>query len=53
MQRDVESGDHLLVTGAARWGGAALDDPIAWECGFTTVFSRDRANEWAGALGSK
>lgn len=28
-------GSRYLVAGEPRWGGRALDDPIAWACGFT------------------
>lgn len=45
-------GTRLLVSGEPRWGGAALDDPIAWSCGFTQVFDEQTAQEWREANGS-
>lgn len=50
MQRDVHVGDRLLVTGQPRWGGAPLDDAIAWECGFTGAYAPARATEWRATL---
>jgi hypothetical protein len=50
MMRDVAVGERLLVTGAPRWGGAPLEDAIAWECGFTTSHSTALAEEWRAAL---
>lgn len=47
MQREVDVGERLLVTGEPRWGGEPLDDAIAWECGFTMPFSSEAADEWA------
>ncbi|GAA2480071.1 hypothetical protein [Winogradskya humida] len=44
-------GTRLLVSGMPRWGGAPLDDPIAWECGFTRYYSPGMAAEWAEATG--
>ncbi len=52
MQRDVQVGERLLVSGEPRWGGEPLDDAIAWECGFTESFSEATADEWASATGS-
>jgi hypothetical protein len=52
MQRDVAVGDRLLVAGEPRWGGEPLDDPIAWECGFTASYSEATADEWAEAFAS-
>lgn len=49
MQRPVQQGDRLLVAGEPRWGGQPLDDPIAWECGFTTDYSAARSEEWSTA----
>jgi hypothetical protein len=42
-------GTRMLVTGMPRWGGAPLDKPIAWGCGFTRYYSSDMAAEWATA----
>ncbi len=45
-----EPGTRLLVGGRPRWGGAPLDDPIAWACGFTQPWSEDAAAEWKAAF---
>lgn len=50
MQRPVEEGDRLLVAGEPRWGGAPLDDAIAWECGFTSGYSDDLRQHWSAAF---
>jgi hypothetical protein len=42
-------GTRLLVSGMPRWGGAPLDDAIAWGCGFTRYHSPAMAAEWAAA----
>jgi hypothetical protein len=42
-------GTRLLVSGEPRWGGAPLDDPIAWSCGFTRPYDPRTAAEWAAA----
>lgn len=39
-------GTRLLVSGEPRWGGAPLDDPIAWGCGFTRYHDTDTAGLW-------
>ena len=39
-------GTRLLVSGEPRWGGAPLDDPIAWGCGFTRYYDEATANSW-------
>ena len=46
-------GDRLLVSGEPRWGGAPLDDAIAWlGCGgFTTPYSAETAQVWRDAIG--
>lgn len=44
-----EVGTRLLVSGTPRWGGAPLDDPIAWSCGFTRPYDPRTAAEWAAA----
>ena len=36
-----------LVSGEPRWGGRALDDPIAWGCRFTQESSSTRRALWA------
>lgn len=46
-----EEGSRLLVSGEPRWGGAALDDPIAWSCGFTRTFDTGTATAWRRAAG--
>ena len=40
---------RLLVAGEPRWGGAPLEDAIAWSCGFTQPWSEDVAAEWEEA----
>lgn len=42
-------GTRLLVSGQDRWGGAALDDPIAWPCGFTRYYDERTATAWRSA----
>jgi hypothetical protein len=42
-------GTRLLVSGQPRWGGAPLDDPIAWGCGFTRYHDTDTAGLWRNA----
>jgi hypothetical protein len=44
-------GTRLLVTGQPRWGGKALDDPTAWGCGFTQMWSAQAAQEWSAVFG--
>lgn len=39
-------GSRLLVSGAARWDGAPLEDPIAWTCGFTRYYDEVTAASW-------
>ena len=39
-------GSRLLVSGAPRWGGAPLEQPIAWGCGFTRYYDRETALHW-------
>jgi hypothetical protein len=46
-------GSRLLVSGMPRWGGAALDDPIAWGCGFTRRYDAATATAWRAAFGSR
>ncbi|WP_436536359.1 hypothetical protein [Actinoplanes sp. HUAS TT8] len=43
-------GTRLLVSGMPRWGGAPLDDAVAWGCGFTRYYSPSTAAEWATAM---
>lgn len=45
-----ELGTRLLVTGEPRWGGGALDDPIAWGCGFTHYYDANTAAIWRDAF---
>lgn len=42
-------GSRLLVTGMPRWGGAPLENAIAWGCGFTRYYSPEMAAQWATA----
>jgi hypothetical protein len=42
-----EEGTRLLVSGEPRWGGAPLDDAIAWSCGgFTRYYESAVADDW-------
>jgi hypothetical protein len=43
-------GSRLLVSGEPRFGGAALDDPIAWACGFTRWYNEADAQTWEQAF---
>lgn len=44
-------GTRLLVSGQPRWGGAPLDDPIAWGCGFTRYYDPATESTWRTAFG--
>jgi hypothetical protein len=39
-------GTRLLVSGMPRWGGAPLDDAVAWTCGFTRYYDEADASTW-------
>lgn len=39
-------GTRLLVSGEPRWGGAPLDSPIAWGCGFSRYYDEQTATAW-------
>jgi hypothetical protein len=39
-------GSRLLVSGEPRWGGAPLDNPVAWPCGFTRWYNQADAQVW-------
>lgn len=39
-------GTRLLVSGEPRWGGAPLDAPVAWICGFTRYYDEATAASW-------
>ena len=39
-------GSRLLVSGEPRWGGSALQDPIAWSCGFSRYYDPATATSW-------
>lgn len=47
---DYAEGSRLLASGESRWGAAALQDPIAWPCGFSRTFEPDVAASWAGVF---
>ena len=50
LPRDLVEGDRLLVSGEPRWGGAPLEDAIAWLCGgFTIAYSDADAQVWRSA----
>ncbi len=44
-------GTRLLVTGEPRWGGKPLDEPVAWGCGFTQVWTAQAAQQWSAVFG--
>lgn len=44
-----QAGSRLLVSGEPRWGGAPLDSPIAWGCGFTRYYDEETATAWRGS----
>lgn len=37
---------RLLVTGEPRWGGAPLEDAVAWGCGYTQAWTPSAAEQW-------
>jgi hypothetical protein len=39
-------GSRLLVSGEPRFGGAPLNDPISWSCGFTRWYNEADAQIW-------
>ncbi|MCK0114340.1 hypothetical protein MWU75_19565 [Ornithinimicrobium sp. F0845] len=39
-------GTRLLMSGEPRWGGAPLDSPIAWGCGFSRYYDEETAKSW-------
>jgi len=43
-------GSRLLVSGEPRWGGAPLDNAIAWGCDFTRYYDAPTANAWRKAI---
>ncbi len=43
-------GSRLLVSGQPRWGGSALEFPIAWGCGFTRYYDQATADDWDSAF---
>ena len=43
-------GSRLLVSGEPRFGGAPLQDAIAWGCGFTRYYDEATAAEWRSAV---
>lgn len=47
---EAERGTRLLVAGQPRWGGDALEDPIAWACGFTQPWTAEAAAAWEAAF---
>ena len=49
--QDVTTGARLLVAGEPRWGGQALNDPVAWGCGFTQPWSSTSAQQWSAVFG--
>ncbi len=44
-----EVGSRLLVSGEPRWGGPALEDAVAWGCGFTRHYDEATADSWRTA----
>jgi len=49
---EVTPGTRLLVAGEPRWGGQPLDNPVAWGCGFTQLWTSTSAQEWSVVFGS-
>jgi hypothetical protein len=43
-------GTRLLVTGEPRWGGAPLEDAIAWGCDFSRYHDEATADRWRAAF---
>jgi hypothetical protein len=43
----ADAGTRLLVTGEPRWGGAPLDDAVAWGCGFSQAWTSSAAERWS------
>lgn len=43
-------GSRLLVSGEPRSGGAPIDDPVAWACGFTRWYNQADAQTWEQAF---
>ena len=43
-------GSRLLVSGEPRWGGAPLEDAIAWGCEFTRYYDPATAQSWSRAF---
>lgn len=41
-------GARLLVSGEPRRGGAPLDSPVAWDCGFSRYYDEEIATTWRG-----
>ena len=39
-------GTRLLMSGEPRWGGAPVDSPIAWGCGFSRYYDEETAKAW-------
>jgi hypothetical protein len=42
-------GSRLLVSGQPRWGGKALEDALAWGCGFSRHYDPRTATSWRTA----
>lgn len=49
---ELQVGSRLLVSGEARWGGAPLESPIAWGCGFSIAYDSAEASAWRSAVTS-
>ena len=47
---EVTPGTRLLVAGEPRWGGQPLDNPVAWGCGFTQLWTSTSAQEWSAVF---
>jgi hypothetical protein len=39
-------GSRLLVSGEPRFGGAPLNSPVSWACGFTRWYDESEARTW-------
>ncbi|MDP9464382.1 MAG: hypothetical protein M3P52_07145, partial [Actinomycetota bacterium] len=43
---EYDTGSRLLISGEPRFGGAPLDSPNAWMCGFSRPYDTATADTW-------